>query len=185
MPQWIKEEWEKQASNTTIPSTQESQMPNYYSRDYLKKDQTSFDKIPQERVYPTILRKVRSDFLANYSSILYPLDLLPDIFPELNITAQESIEITKFLELDQIGSQNQTNYLLVKQLLESLRTKKPLEINISYCIGKNPQVRLNKLRNYFGTERLGQYENVTNYFTNIEVKGLDKLQQFSKISKFK
>lgn len=185
MPEWINEEWKKQVSNTTIPSTQESQMPDYYCRDYLKKDQTSFDKIPQERVYPTILRKVRTDFLANYSTELLPQDLLPEIFPELKITQQESIDIVKFLELDKIGLQNPTNYSLMQKLLESLRYKQPLEICVSYCIGKNPQVRLNKLRKYFGTDRLGSFDRIDNYFTGIEVKGLDKLRTLANISSFK
>ena len=101
----------------TIPKNSELQLSREYAKNFLGKSQESFDKIPPLNINSSILNKIRTSFLKNYSKLLSPQDLLPEIFPELKITRSESNAITKFLELDKIGIKNPTNYLVIKQVI--------------------------------------------------------------------
>ncbi len=183
-PQWITQEWLNTLQNQQIVKSAELRLSEDTSRNYLGKDQKTFDRIPKDKLDLTILRKIRKGFVDKYSSSMLPQDVLPELYPNLEISPKESAEISKFLALDMIGNNNPTNLKIIKQILDSMRSQTPLELTLSYCISKNPKVRINKLRSFFGADKLGDFEEIDGYFAGIEVKGIEKLKEFAKNSNF-
>ncbi len=144
-----------------------------YNAQFLEKSPAQLAKIPINRIDATMISKVRTDFveLQKESQLLSAEDLLTIVYPELNITRQESIEVCNFVGLDTLGKSNPTTEQLVNYLLESMRCNSKVELTMSCCIGQTSEFRNNKVKYFVGQE----IANIESFFTKTQANSLDKI----------
>jgi hypothetical protein len=144
-----------------------------YIANFLDKPPEKMSKIPEDKIGSTMLAKVRKDFISlqKAEQILSPEDMLICIYPELNLTQKESIEIYNFLKLDKLEDNNPTNILIVKYLAECMRAGEAVDLTMSVCIGITSELRSDNIKSKFGLELSG----TDKFYTKIEVNRLDEI----------
>jgi hypothetical protein len=188
---WLQEQYISQVKTQKVEQTnfepiqfspqEEVSTLDEYTALLLEKSISELAKIPITRIDAAMLNKVRNDFikLQENSQLLNVEDLLPIVYPELEITLQESKEICKFIGLDTLGKNNPTTEQVIKYLLECIRNKNKVDLIMSCCIGQTSEFRNNKVRYFVGKET----KPIETFFTKTQVNSLDKIYEIIENSK--